>query len=81
MSRKSRRQERKEANYDADPPRCLNCQSYGRNGTTNIKWCSWIGFQLPTSHGICDNWRGRDGTVLEAAQRIEEQTKQGVNND
>lgn len=67
----SPRASRKEANYDPDPPCCYNCVNRTRNtsldGLVAVRWCSWHGFRLTTTHGICDEWRGKGGDRLEGA--------------
>lgn len=67
------KQRRRKADYDPNPPSCSNCKHLGRNRaivlTGSVRWCVLLEFQLPTLYGVCDEWRGKDGTVLEVLSR------------
>lgn len=70
---KSARARKRRVNYDANPPRCANCQHF-----KFVQWgmrdslpyivsqprCKRNEFFAQES-GVCDTWEGRDGSKLE----------------
>ena len=70
MSKNKAKKSRKLANFDPDTPRCGTCKSKSMRGDISlhgpVPWCDWHGFMLPIGGmGLCDDWRGKDGSVLE----------------
>lgn len=72
MSGKTKRKKDAQG-YEQHPPRCGNCAQFktGQVGIPGkrpfIPTTCGIGFFAVSPMGICNEWQGRDGTVLERA--------------
>ena len=70
MGIRQKRRDLRAANFDPDTPRCSTCKHKTMRRDLDaagaIHFCEWHGFKLPYSgNGLCDNWRGKDGSTLE----------------